>query len=291
MKKVGYVCVYGRANVGKSTIINGILGYQILPVSSKPQTTRDQVHIIYNDDDSQIIFTDTPGIFKPHGRLGSVLLREAESAKEGVDLIVYVIDSSLPPDFSLIDKLNKLDIPIILAYNKIDLVRANIGEERLSRYLDHFVKKPEVIHLVAKERFGLDDLLKAIKAKLPEGDIYYPLDIVTDRPKEYIIAEFIREKCLRILEKEIPHSIYVDIKGVTEKEDDMEVVAVIIVEKESAKAIVIGDKGRMIARISRYSEKKISDYFGKKVYLDLHVKCIPDWRNSLVYLRRFGFDE
>lgn len=291
MKKVGFVTVYGRANAGKSTIINKCLGFKFLPVSSKPQTTRDNVKAIYNDEDSQIIFVDTPGVFKPHGKLGSILLRDAESAKEGVDLIVYVVDASEVPNFELCDKLKNVEVPIILCFNKVDLVKADVGEERLSRYTS-LLPKAKVIRMSAKDGFGIQELLASIKEELPEGMPYYQDDIVSDRPKEYIIAEIIREKCMRLLSAEVPHSIYVDLKGVNEEEDgSLLVFGNIIVEKASEKAIVIGKKGSMISEISRYSEQSISSYFGMPVHLELTVKVIPDWRNDDKYLKKFGYDE
>lgn len=290
MKKVGFVCVYGRANAGKSTIINKCLGFKLLPVSSKPQTTRDNVKAIYNDEDSQIVFVDTPGVFKPHGKLGSILLRDAENAKEGVDLIVYVVDASEVPNFELCEKLSKMDCPIILAYNKIDLVKADLGEERLSRYLS-FLPSCKVVRMSAKEDAGIDELLSLIKEELPEGLPYFPEDIVSDRPQEYIISEIIREKCMRLLSKEVPHSIYIDLKAIHEENDLMEIVGNIIVEKNSEKAIVIGKQGSMISEISRYSEQSISSYFGMDVDLHLTVKVIPNWRNDDRYLKKFGYDE
>jgi GTPase len=290
MKKTGFVCVYGRANAGKSTIINKCLGFKLLPVSSKPQTTRDNVKAIYNDEDSQIVFVDTPGVFKPHGKLGSILLRDAENAKEGVDLIVYVIDANEVPNFELSEKLTKLDIPVIIAFNKIDLVRVDVGEERLSRYLS-FLPNAKVVRLCAKEDSGVMELLNAIKDSLPEGEPYYPDDIVSDRPKEYIISEMIREKCMRLLSKEVPHSIHIEMKACQEVDGIMEIYGNIIVEKNSEKAIVIGKKGSMISEITRYSEHTISSYFGMPVHLELTVKVIPDWRNDDRYLKKFGYDE
>lgn len=290
MKKVGFACVYGRANAGKSTIINKCLGFKLLPVSSKPQTTRDNVNAIYNDDDSQIIFVDTPGVFKPHGKLGSILLRDSESAKEGVDVIVYVIDASEVPNFELANKLAKQDIPVILCFNKVDLVNAEIGESRLARYLE-ILPDCKVIRMSAKEGFGIEELLKEIKSHFEEGDLIFPEDIVSDRPKEFIISEIIREKCMRLLSKEVPHSIYVDMKHVSEDEEGMEIFADIIVEKESEKAIVIGKGGKMIAEICRYSEQSISSYFGMPVRGELLVKAIPDWRNQDKYLKKFGYEE
>ena len=292
MKKVGFVTVYGRANAGKSTIINKCLGYKLLPVSSKPQTTRDNVKAIYNDEDSQIIFVDTPGVFKPHGKLGSILLRDAESAKEGVDCIVYVIDASEVPNFELCQKLQNAEVPIIIAYNKVDLVKANVGEERLARYVS-LLPKAKVVRMSAKDNFGIDILINEIKDTLQEGYPFYGEDMATDRPKEYIISEIIREKCMRLLSAEVPHSIAIDIKSVDydDEENVMSVYGNIIVEKQSEKAIVIGKKGAMISEITRYSSQSMASFFGCKVDLNLVVKVIPDWRNDERYLKKFGYDE
>lgn len=290
MKKVGYVCVYGRANAGKSTIINKCLGFKLLAVSSKPQTTRDNIQAIYNDEDSQIVFVDTPGVFKPHAKLGSILLRDAENAKEGVDVILYVIDASEAPNFELATKLSKQDIPVVVAFNKIDLCRIDIAKERLQRYKEA-LPNALFIETSAKDGFNIDVILNALKERLPEGEIYYPLDMVSDHPMEFIISEIIREKCMRMLDKEIPHSIYVDVKGVEEDEEGMEVRANIIVEKDGEKGIVIGQNGKMISTISKYSENAISGYFGKPCYCDLVVKCIPGWRNSDKYLKKFGYED
>lgn len=290
MKKVGYVCVYGRANAGKSTIINKCLGFKLLPVSSKPQTTRDNVQAIYNDDDSQIVFVDTPGVFKPHGKLGSILLRDAESAKEGVDVILYVIDGFEAPNFELANKLKDSKIPVVIAFNKIDLIPADIGEERLNRYKT-ILPKAKALEISAKSGFGIEDLIKTLKSFLKEGEESYPNGEVSDHPKEFIISEIIREKCMRLLSEEVPHSIYIDMKALKEDEKGMEVYADIIVEKDSEKAIVIGKEGKMISEISRFSEESIGNYFGKRVYVNLMVKTIPDWRNSDRYLKKFGYEE
>lgn len=290
MKKVGFVCVYGRANAGKSTIINKCLGFKLLPVSNKPQTTRDNVKAIYNDDDSQIVFVDTPGVFAPHGKLGSILLRTSENAKDGVDLIMYVVDISLPPNFELANKLQNIDIPVLIVFNKIDLVKANIGEERIQRYLE-VLPNSKFIRMSAETNYGVDELISSLKEMLPEGIEFYQDDIVSDRPKEYVIAEMIREKCMRLLSKEVPHSIFIDLKSVTIEDDLMTVLGNIIVEKPSEKAIVIGKNGKMISEISKYSEQTISNYFGLDVSLNLVVKVVPDWRNDDRYLKKYGFEE
>lgn len=293
--KCGYVAVFGRANAGKSTLINKCLGFKLLPVSSKPQTTRDNVRAIYTNDNTQIIFVDTPGIFKPHGKLGSILLKEAYSSLDGIDVILYVIDASEKPNLELANKLKDIkDIPIIICFNKIDLIDMNTGIKRKEEYMSCFKDnetKPVIIETSFKDDFGVDDILKEIDKVLPERDFEFPDYYVSDRPKEYIIAEMVREKCMRLLTDEVPHSIYVDIKGVEEDEKDIDVYLDIIVEKESEKGIVIGKNGTMLKKIREYSEKSISSYFGLKAHLDILVKCIPNWRNDDKYLRKFGFED
>ncbi len=288
--KSGIVAVYGRANAGKSTLINSCLGFKLLPVSSKPQTTRDNVRAIYNDEECQIVFTDSPGVFRPHGKLGSILLRDAESAKDGADVIAYVVDAKEVPDFTLAERLRAETAPIIFCFNKVDLVHADIGEERLARYLSVLPKPAAVIRMSCKEGFGVADFLRAVKDLLPEGDLIYPKDMVSDRPKEYVIAEMIREKCLRLLKAEVPHSIYIDMRHVEEEGDRWTIYADIIVEKESEKAIVIGRNGRLISKIRAYSEQSIGSYFSVRAEVDLHVKCIPNWREQDRYLRKFGYE-
>lgn len=287
---VGVVCVYGRANAGKSTLINKFLNLKLLPVSSKPQTTRDNVNAIYNDVDSQIVFTDTPGVFSPHGKLGSILLKDAENAKIGVDLILYVIDCSEPVNLELANKLKDEKTPIIIAYNKLDLVSLPLGEKRLNEYLK-ILKDIPYFRICAKDGFGVEQLLTTIKTYLPEGEPLYPEDIVSDRPNEYVISEMIREKCMRLLKEEIPHSIYVDLKNLINEESYMEIYCDIIVEKDSEKAIVIGKNGSMIKQIKQYSKQSIESFFQKSVQLDLNVKTIKDWRNSDKYLKKFGYKE
>jgi GTP-binding protein Era len=290
MKKIGYVCVYGRANAGKSSLINRILGFKLLPVSSKPQTTRDNVQAVYNDPDAQIVFVDTPGVFRPHGKLGSILLKDAENAKVGVDLILYVVDASEVPNMELAMKLSKQDIPVILVFNKIDLVRADIAEERLKRYAE-VLPVAKTFSVSCKDNFNIDKLVEDIKGRLPVGECPYPEDMVSDHPSQFIIREIIREKCMRLLSAEVPHSIYVDLKNIEEDEKGMEVYADIIVEKESEKGIVIGHNGAMISKISKFSEEGIQGYFGKACSCDLRVKVVADWRNSDKYLRKFGYEE
>ena len=287
--RCGTVSVFGRANAGKSTIINKALGFKLLPVSEKPQTTRDNVRAILTDEENQIIFVDTPGIFKPHGKLGSILLRDAYNSMEGIDMILYVVDASIKVDEELPKKIALLDVPVIVCFNKIDLVSLPLGQKRLLEYKS-MLPKAEFVEMSCKDDFGIEDMLEKIKSHLPEREFEFSPDYVSDRPKEYIIAEIIREKCMRLLDAEVPHSIYIDIKEV--KEDEiMEVYADIIVEKESERGIVIGKNGSMIRKIRTYAQQSIKGYFGLPCHIDLLVKCIPNWRNDEKYLKKFGFED
>lgn len=291
--KCGYVSVFGRANAGKSSIINRCLGFKLLPVSSKPQTTRDNVRAIYTSDDTQIIFVDTPGVFKPHGKLGSILLRDAYNSLEGIDCILFVIDAASKVDLELANKLNNIkDIPIIVCFNKIDLISLNTGLERLTQYQKALSDtNATFIQTSCKDNFNIDTIINKIKEILPERDFEFPDYYVSDRPKEYIIAEMIREKCMRLLKDEVPHSIYVDIKAIEEDDKNIDVYCDIIVEKESERGIVIGKNGKMLKDIRTFSQKSISSYFGLKTHLDILIKCIPNWRNDDKYLKKFGFED
>ena len=289
--KCGYVSVFGRANAGKSSIINRCLGFKLLPVSSKPQTTRNNVRAIYTENDNQIIFVDTPGVFKPHGKLGSILLRDAYNSLIGIDAILYVVDCSIRFDDDLVNKLKEIkDIPIIVCFNKIDLVSIDIGIKRLEEYKKN-LPNAKFIQTSCKDNYGLDEVIDSLISILPERDFEFPEYYVSDRPKEYIISEIIREKCMRLLKDEVPHSIYVDIKEVKEDDEEMEVYCDIIVEKESERGIVIGKNGQMIKNIRVFSEKSIKEYFGLKCDVDILVKCVPNWRNDEKYLKKFGFED
>lgn len=290
MKHVGIVSVYGRANAGKSTLINKILGYKLLPVSDKPQTTRDNVKAIYNDSDSQIVFVDTPGVFKPHGKLGSILLKESSNSLEGIDLVLYVIDISESINLELANKLKNIETPILIIFNKIDLIDINLGEKRIQKYLE-VLKDSNYIRTSLKEDFGINEVIDKIKTYLPEGDKIFEDDIATDRTNEYVVSEFIREKCMRLLEKEVPHSVYIEMKNLTIDDERVEVIANIIVEKDSEKGIVIGKNGNMIKKISSYSEQSIQNFFQLPTSVQLNVKTIKDWRNQDKYLKKFGYEK
>lgn len=287
--KSGFVAIYGKANAGKSTILNDILGFKLMAVSEKPQTTRENILGIYNDDDSQIAFVDTPGVFSPHKKLGSALLRDSESAKRDADVLLFVFACEEGIDKDIVDKVSKVEIPVIVAYNKIDKVRFDEGEAKLAK-LKKLLPNATFVHCSAIQKFGMDDLLKEIKERLPEGYPMFPTDIATDRPREFVFAEFIREKCMRLLKAEVPHSIYVEVKNIQEDDTSIEVTGKIYVERDSEKGIVIGKCGRMIAQISKYSEDVIHEFTRKEAYVRLTVTVAEDWRNDATFLAKHNLD-
>lgn len=289
--KSGFVTVYGRANAGKSTIINGILGFKLQAVSERPQTTRDNVLGIYNGPDCQICFIDTPGLFKPHQKLGANLLRKAENGRHDCDVLLFVFASDEGIDKEVCARVCNANKPVVLAYNKIDKIRADEGENKLAKLVKLLPEDTAIVRLSAKEGFGLDDLVKAIVERLPEGEAMFPDDIVSDRPREFVYTEFIREKCMRLLHDELPHAICVELKNLEDEEEGLFIRANIIVERESEKAIVIGKGGKMIAQISKYSEEAIKGFVGKPVAVRLLVKVVPDWRNDVRFLQAHGLSD
>ena len=286
--KSSIVCVYGCANAGKSSLINRILGFKILPISDKPQTTRDTVKAIYNDEDCQLVFVDTPGIFKPHKRFGEILLRNAENAKYGVDVILYVVDLSKKLNYEITQKLASSKEDIIVAFNKIDLVKYDKALEIINE-VKKILQKAEYVEISCKENVNIDKVINLLKTHLKHDYLLFNDDIVLDRPKEYVITEIIREKCMRLLSKELPHAVYIQLDKLTIEEKLIEVYSTIIVEKDGEKSIVIGKGGRMIKEISRLSETSIYAYFKTKTICNLVVKVVDNWRSKDKYLKQYGF--
>ncbi|MFA6666929.1 MAG: GTPase Era [Bacilli bacterium] len=290
--KSGFVALIGKPNVGKSTILNGILGNKVSIVTAKSQTTRDNIQGIYNDQDSQIIFIDTPGIHKPQSDLGVVLDKRAYSSIRDCDLSVFVVDGSKEfndGDQFLFDHL-KFDCPVIIAFNKIDLTNIELITKLKKIYAEHF-KNCDIIELSALENFNLDGLVKLIKTKLPEGPQYYDVDVLTDKDIKFHIQEAIREKCLKFLSEEVPHGIAVVCDAV--KVNGREVVAEckIICEKESQKGIIIGREGRMIKKIGSTAREDLEKMTKKHVVLNIVVRVVKDWRNSSKYLVELGYND
>jgi len=288
--KTGFCALYGLANAGKSTLINAILKIKVQAVSDKPQTTRENVQGIYNDDDSQIVFVDTPGLHVPHKKLGQILIRDAEQAKAGVDILIYVVDGKERVNERLCDSLNKLEIPVIVAFNKIDDINIEEGQFKLRAY-KQLMPKAEVLEISALKKYGIDDLIALIKTHLPEGVPFFPKGQLLDHPTEFVYAEMIREKCFRMLKQEVPHAIHVSIthQEIDEKTGHKVIFADIIVEKKSEKVIVIGHQGQMISKIRHLAQHSISIFNMEPVELELYVKVVEDWRDNARYLSEYGY--
>lgn len=290
--KSGFVTLWGRPNVGKSTLLNLLVGEKVAIVSPKPQTTRNRIVGILELENSQIIFVDTPGIHEPKHKLGAYLVEEAMTQLPDADVVVFVVDVSVPPtleDELAASKLKRSKAPIILALNKRDLVKPDMLAERAMQYksLGRF---EDAIDISATRGDNVGKLVERIVELLPEGPRYYPKGTVTEMPEKFMLAELIREAALHNLHQEIPHCVVVLVDEVEERPNGkVYIAATIHVEKESQKRIVIGKDGTMIKRIGKDARLSIEQYLGKPVYLELWVKVAEDWRKDEHALRRFGY--
>ncbi|MBR2519386.1 MAG: GTPase Era [Selenomonadaceae bacterium] len=292
--KSGFVTVIGRPNVGKSTLVNKIIGQKIAITSDKPQTTRNRISCIWTGDDAQIIFLDTPGIHKPKFKLGEYMLKAAEDTLREVDAIFFVIDATEKfggGEKYILERLDSTTKPVILVVNKVDLIE----REKILPIIAEYSARRDfaaVIPISAAEGTNVDALLDEAKKFLPEGEQYYPADMVTDQPERLIVAELIREKILHATEDEVPHSIAVDIDEFTERDNGAIFIrATIYVERDSQKGILIGKGGAMLKLIGKQARPEIEMLLGTKVFLDLWVKVKRDWRNSVGALKNFGLKD
>ncbi|MDQ0286490.1 GTP-binding protein Era [Desulfofundulus luciae] len=292
--KSGFVAIIGRPNVGKSTLLNQLVGHKVAIMSDKPQTTRHKIHSIITRDDAQIIFLDTPGIHKPRHKLGEYMVEVALGALREVDVILFLVEPQLPGpgDEYIINQLREVTTPVILVINKIDLLD---NKAELLPLIDVFSQKynfAEIIPVSALKPENLDRLVELVVSYLPSGPKYYPDNMVTDRPEQFIMAELIREKVLHLTAQEVPHGVTVVVEEVEPRSDQLLYVrAVIYTEKESHKAILIGKGGRMLKEIGRLAREEMELLLGSKIYLDLWVKVKEDWRNQDLYLRNFGYTD
>ncbi len=291
--KSGFVTLVGRPNVGKSSLINLFLGRKALIVTEKPQTTRNTIRCIYNDNESQIIFVDTPGIHEPVHRLGELMIKSAIQALKHVDLILFVIDATRgfgDPEERICGILNQTSNKIFLVVNKIDIAE---GYDKIPELVQQRLTFDKKFFTSVIKGIGIDEVLQAIKEVLPEGPQYFPDDMVTDRPISFQISEIIREKVLLLTRDEVPHCVAVLVDEIAERENGLlYIAATIYVERESQKGILIGKNGAMIKQIGTLARLEIEQLVGKRVYLDLHVKVKKGWRNKdFIILNEIGMKD
>nr|WP_320145915.1 GTPase Era [uncultured Anaeromusa sp.] len=290
--KSGFVAVVGRPNVGKSTLINSLIGQKVLIMSDKPQTTRNKIMCVLTQENAQILFIDTPGIHKPKHKLGELMVKTAQSTLKEVDVVLMVADGTAsfgPGEEYILEQLRAVRTPVILAINKIDMLKKEAVFPIIQQYQERF-NFQAIVPISALEHIQLEALIEEVKTHLDPGPQYYPEDMITDQPERLVIAEMIREKVLHLTREEIPHAIAVEIEEIkTRPNEDLYVRAVIYVERESQKGIVIGAKGGLLKEIGRLAREDVQGLLGSKVYLDLWVKVKKDWRNRDVMLRTLGY--
>ncbi len=289
--KSGFVSLVGRPNVGKSTLINALVGEKIAITSNKAQTTRNMIQGIYNDSDSQIVFVDTPGIHKPKHKLGQRLNEEAYYSIDDVDIILFLIDVTMPfgkGDNFVLDKIKAANKPTFLILNKVDKINNEALIKLIMEYKDLYDFK-EIIPLSALKEKNVDELIKTLKGYLPDNVKYFPDEDLTNTTTEFRVAELIREKVLRLTKEEVPHAVTCVVEEYIDKKDKVIINATIIVERDSLKSIIIGKGGTMLKEIGSKARRDIEDMVGKKVFLELYVKTIKNWRDKEKYLRELGF--
>lgn len=290
--KSGFVAIVGRPNVGKSTLLNRIVGQKIAIMSDKAQTTRNKIQGVYTTPEAQLIFIDTPGIHKPKHRLGDFMVESAYSALREVDAVLFMISADQKRgrgDDFIIERLKNVQSPVYLIINKIDKVHP---DELLGIIEDYSAQMPfaQVVPISATEGNNVDRLMEVLIAEMPEGPQYFPDDQVTDHPEYFIVSELIREKVLFLTRDEVPHSVVVVVDSMKRNENDkIQIQATIIVERDSQKGILIGKGGKMLKEIGTKARKDIENLLGDKVFLELWVKVQKDWRDKRVYLQDFGY--
>lgn len=291
--KSGYVAVVGRPNVGKSTLLNRIIGEKLSAISDKPQTTRNKIQMIYTDEKMQVIFLDTPGIQTPKNKLGNYMLNVSESSLKESDLITYIVDTSEEIgrlDTYIIETLKKLndEVPIILLINKIDELEKEKLLPLISMYSELNLFK-EIIPVSALKGDGINIYMDEVYELLEEGPMYFPDDMITDMPEKFIVSEIIREKALLNLEEEVPHGVAVSIDTFKEKDKLIEIDATIYVERDSHKGIIIGRNGSMLKKIGTGARLELEKFLGKRVVLNLWVKVEKNWREKDAKVKYFGY--
>ena len=305
MHKAGFVNIVGNPNVGKSTLMNQLVGERISIATFKAQTTRHRIMGIVNTDDMQIVFSDTPGVLKPNYKMQEMMLAFSESALQDADVLLYVTDVVENPEKNIdfLEKVQKMKIPVILLINKIDELGNNPKDEVASaprnknELLGEIVEKwhtllpnAEILPISAKNKFGVDILLRRIQELLPESPAYFEKDQLTDKPARFFVSEIIREKILLYYDKEIPYAVEVRVDSFKESQQRIDIHATIYVERESQKGIIIGHQGVALKKVGTESRKALEKFFGKKINLETFVKVDKDWRSSDRELSAFGYN-
>ena len=290
MHKSGFVNIVGNPNVGKSTLMNALVGEKISIITSKAQTTRHRIMGIVNGEDFQIVYSDTPGVLKPNYKLQESMLNFSTGALTDADIILYVTDvgESFDKNQSFLEKVKKQSAPVMLIINKIDLT----NQEKLIELVEKWkevLPDTEIIPISATNNFNLDHLLKRIKAQLPDSPPFFEKDALTDKPARFFVTEIIREKILTNYDKEVPYSVEVVVESFKEDKKMIHINAVIYVERDSQKGIIIGQSGKMLKKVGTEARKDIESFFDKKVFLELYVKVEKDWRNKENKLKDFGY--
>lgn len=291
----GFVSLIGRPNVGKSTLMNTLIGEKISIISNKPQTTRNKIQTILTKDNFQIVFIDTPGIHKSKSKLDNYMIKSVESSLNSIDIIMYLIepyDKIRESDLSIIEKLKDVKSPVFLIINKID----TIEKSKLLSVIDAYCKLynfKEIIPISALKEKNINELMDTIYKYLPEGPQYFPSDMITDQPERQIVSEIIREKALYLLQDEIPHGIAVEITSMktrTDKSDLVDVDATIYCERDSHKGIIIGKQGAMLKKIGSFARRDIERLLGSRINLQIWIRVKKNWRDNDMLLKNFGYD-
>ena len=291
MHKAGFVNIVGNPNVGKSTLMNQLVGERISIATFKAQTTRHRIMGIVNTDDMQIVFSDTPGVLKPNYKMQEMMLAFSESALADADVLLYVTDVVENPEKNIdfLEKVKKMTIPVLLLINKID----ESNQSKLGEIVEKWhslLPNAEILPISAKNKFGVDMLLKRIKELLPESPAFFDKDQLTDKPARFFVSEIIREKILLYYDKEIPYSVEVRVERFKEDEKRIHINAVIYVERDSQKGIIIGHQGIALKKVNTESRRALEKFFNKKIFLETFVKVDKDWRSSQKELDAFGYN-
>ena len=294
MHKAGFVNIVGNPNVGKSTLMNQLVGERISIATFKAQTTRHRIMGIVNTPEIQIVFSDTPGVLKPNYKLQESMLAFSESALQDADVLLYVTDVVENPEKNMdfLEKVQKMDIPVLLLINKIDELKTD-SQQALASIVERWhslLPKAEILPISAKNKFGVDMLLKRIQELLPESPAYFDKDQLTDKPARFFVSEIIREKILLYYDKEIPYSVEVSVERFKEDDRHIHINAIIYVERDSQKGIIIGHQGVALKKVSTEARKSLEKFFDKPIFLEIFVKVDKDWRSSERELNNFGYN-